>query len=169
MTFSIPGNYSAGARTVQREHAQRWAWGESAASGRWRRFSERSSIATWWCETPSAGLSVAEKLSGNATGAPSSDPASAAYIRRRGRDFIISLFGTLRAIKLYPVRHTAVQKSLTELAGVAQEIVLRERELELRLSGEFIFINATRLRLDLTNYASFGYLLRLCRECGVGR
>ena len=122
----------------------------------------------WWCETPSAGPSVAEQLSGHANGAPAGDPASAAYIRKRGRDFIVSLYGTLRAIKLYPVQHTAVQKSLTELAGVAQEIVSRERELELRLSGEFIFINATRLRLDLSNYASFGYLLRLCRECGVG-
>src|SRR5690606_24610108 len=38
----------------------------------------------------------------------------------------------------------------------------------LRLSGEFLFVNSTRLRLDLTNYASFGYILRLCRAAGVG-
>ncbi len=52
---------------------------------------------------------------------------STAYLRRRGRDFIISLYGTLRAIKLYPVEHTAVQRSLTELAGIAAEIVAREK------------------------------------------
>jgi HD-GYP domain-containing protein (c-di-GMP phosphodiesterase class II) len=98
-----------------------------------------------------------------------SGPDSAtAYLRRRGRDLIISLYGTLRAIKLYPVEHTAVQRSLNELAGIAHEIFSQEKELELRLSGEFLFVNSTRLRLDLTNYASFGYLLRMCRESGVG-
>ncbi|MEP6905423.1 MAG: hypothetical protein ABI875_05025, partial [Gemmatimonadales bacterium] len=94
--------------------------------------------------------------------------ATTAYLRRRGRDFIISFYGTLRAIKLYPVEHTAVRRSLAELTEIAKEILEKERELEFRVSGEFIFINATRLRLDLTNYASFGYLLRLCRESGIG-
>jgi HD-GYP domain-containing protein (c-di-GMP phosphodiesterase class II) len=96
------------------------------------------------------------------------DAATAAYIRKRGRDFIISFYGTLRAIKLYPVEHTAVQKTLAELAQLSREILERERDLELRISGEFLFINATRLRLDLTNYAIFGYLLRVCRAAGVG-
>ena len=96
------------------------------------------------------------------------DPAAVAYLRKRGRDFIISLYGALRAIKLYPVEHTAVQKTLAELAQVSREIVEREHELEVRMAGEFLFINATRLRLDLTNYATFGYLLRVCRASGVG-
>jgi HD-GYP domain-containing protein (c-di-GMP phosphodiesterase class II) len=94
--------------------------------------------------------------------------SSTAYLRRRGRDFIISLYGTLRTIRLYPVEHTAVRRSLSELTGIAKEILTREHELEFRVSGEFIFINATRLRLDITNYASFGFLLRLCRESGIG-
>jgi HD-GYP domain-containing protein (c-di-GMP phosphodiesterase class II) len=99
---------------------------------------------------------------------PSHDPAAASYLRKRGRDFIISLYGTLRAIKLYPVEHTAVQRTLAELAQIAGEIVEREKELEFRISGEFLFINATRLRLDLTNYATFGSLLRVCRGSGIG-
>jgi HD-GYP domain-containing protein (c-di-GMP phosphodiesterase class II) len=98
---------------------------------------------------------------------PSAD-STASYLRRRGRDFIISLYGTLRAIKLYPVEHTAVQRSLAELSGIAREIISHEHDLEFRVSGEFIFINSTRLRLDLTNYACFGYLLRICRESGIG-
>lgn len=96
------------------------------------------------------------------------DPASAAYIRKRGREFIVALYSTLRAIKLYPVEHTAVQKTLSDLSVVANDMIARERDLEFRISGEFIFINATRLRLDLTNYASFGYLSRLCRDGGIG-
>ena len=98
---------------------------------------------------------------------PGPDPA-AAYLRRRGRDFIISFYGTLRAIKLYPVEHTAVQRSLSELTAIGREIMEREKDLDLRFSGEFLFINSTRLRLDLTNYASFGYLLKICRESGIG-
>lgn len=100
--------------------------------------------------------------------APAIDPAAVAYVRKRGRDFIIALYGALRSIRLYPVEHTAVQKNLADLAALAAEIIEREQELELRLSGEFLFINSTRLRLDLTNYATFGYLLRVCRQSGVG-
>jgi HD-GYP domain-containing protein (c-di-GMP phosphodiesterase class II) len=93
---------------------------------------------------------------------------SRSFVRKRGRDFIVSLYSGFRAIKLYPVEHIAVQKTLAELMAVCEEILVIERELELRFSGEFLFINGTRLRLDLTNYASFGYLLRVCRSAGVG-
>ena len=99
---------------------------------------------------------------------PSRDPAGAAYLRRRGRDFVVALYSALRAIKLYPVEHTAVQKTLDEVSQIGKEILERERELDLRISGEFLFLNATRLRLDLTNYASFGYWLRLCKSSGIG-
>ncbi len=36
------------------------------------------------------------------------------------------------------------------------------------MSGEFLFINATRLRLDLENFASFSHLLSLFRAAGIG-
>ena len=96
------------------------------------------------------------------------DRAASVYVRKRGRDFIVSLYGAFRAIKLYPVEHVAVQRTLSELTAIGGEILRNETELELRISGEFLFVNATRLRLDLTNYASFGYLLRLCRAAGIG-
>jgi len=114
---------------------------------------------------------VADSTAGLSSGAAapvSSATASSAYVRKRGREFLVSLYSALRAIKLYPVEHTAVQKTLAELSAISDEILEHERELELRISGEFLFINATRLRLDLTNYASFGYLLRLCRTAGAG-
>jgi HD-GYP domain-containing protein (c-di-GMP phosphodiesterase class II) len=119
------------------------------------------------CETLSAGQFVASALRSEPVVEPR-EQASSSYVRKRGRDFIVSLYGAFRAIKLYPVEHVAVQKTVAELIAVCEEMLERERDLELRISGEFLFVNGTRLRLDLTNYASFGYLLRLCRAAGTG-
>src|SRR5678815_263800 len=91
-----------------------------------------------------------------------------AYIRRAGRGFIISLYAALRAIRLYPLENTAVQNAVDDLTDVAGDLIDREHELEIRVSGEFVFINTVRLRLDLDNYASFSQLLSLFRSSGIG-
>jgi HD-GYP domain-containing protein (c-di-GMP phosphodiesterase class II) len=90
------------------------------------------------------------------------------YVRHKGREFLLALYGALRALKLYPAENAVVQKALAELTQVAEELHRRERELELRVSGEFVFVNSTRLRLDLDNYASFSRVLGAFRECGIG-
>jgi HD-GYP domain-containing protein (c-di-GMP phosphodiesterase class II) len=100
--------------------------------------------------------------------ASSSDIGGDPYIRRIGRSFIIALYGATRAIRLYPVENEAVKKALDELTSVTTEILTREGEFELRVTNEFIFINQTRLRLDLDNYASFTQILSLFRSAGVG-
>jgi HD-GYP domain-containing protein (c-di-GMP phosphodiesterase class II) len=61
-----------------------------------------------------------------------------------------------------------VQRALDDLTGTAREIVESEQELELRISGEFIFVNGTRLRLDLDNYAAFSHVMSVFRVCGIG-
>ena len=76
---------------------------------------------------------------------------SGVNVRRGGRNFMVAFYAALRAIKLYPLEHSAVQKTLSELSQVAEELRLEEGELEFRISGEFIFLNSTRLRLDLSN------------------
>ena len=96
------------------------------------------------------------------------DKQSGANVRRGGRNFMIAFYAALRAIKLYPLEHSAVQKTLTELAQVAEELRTEEGDLEFRISGEFIFLNETRLRLDLSNYATFGHILTLCKLAGIG-
>ena len=97
-----------------------------------------------------------------------SDPGGDAYIRRSGRGLIISLYAALRAIRLYPLENAAVQNAVEDLADVAGALIEREHELEVRVSGEFVFINTVRLRLDLDNYASFSQLLSLFRSSGIG-
>ncbi len=90
------------------------------------------------------------------------------FLRHAGREFLVVLYATLRSLKLYPIENAQVQKSLDDLAASARHLLDVERELEIRLQGEFIFVNSTRLRLDLDNYASFSHILSVFRQCGVG-
>ena len=90
------------------------------------------------------------------------------FLRRAGRQLVVTIYGAMRVIRLYPPENEAVRNALEELANAARAILERERELEFRASNEFIFVNATRLRLDLDNYASFSQILSLLRACGVG-
>jgi len=100
--------------------------------------------------------------------AQASDSVSDAQVRRAGRQLIFALYGALRAVKLYPVENAAVQKALADVTGQARGLFELAGELELRMSGEFIFVNETRLRLDLDNFASFSHLLALFRGAGIG-
>ncbi|MBI3568982.1 MAG: HD-GYP domain-containing protein [Gemmatimonadetes bacterium] len=96
------------------------------------------------------------------------DAGGEGFVRAMGRNFILGLYGALRSIRMYPIENSVVQKSLEELTAIAEELRSKEGELEFRVSGEFIFVNSTRLRLDLDNYTTFSYLLSQCRGSGVG-
>jgi HD-GYP domain-containing protein (c-di-GMP phosphodiesterase class II) len=100
--------------------------------------------------------------------APEAEKSDDSFVRRAGRDLIRDLYAALRAVKLYPVENAAVQKALAELAARAGDIVSHEDELQLRASGEFIFVNAIRLRIDLDNYASFSHILGMLKASGIG-
>ena len=91
-----------------------------------------------------------------------------AYIRRAGKGLILAFHAALRAIRMYPLENAAVQNAAQELAALTGELLEREKELEMRVSGEFVFINTIRLRLDLDNYASFSNLLSMFRSSGIG-
>src|SRR5712664_4796862 len=90
------------------------------------------------------------------------------FLRHAGRDFLIVLYTAFRSLKLYPIENTQVQKALDDLAATTKHLLDVEKELELRLQGEFLFVNATRLRLDLDNYASFSHILGVLRQSGIG-
>jgi HD-GYP domain-containing protein (c-di-GMP phosphodiesterase class II) len=89
-------------------------------------------------------------------------------LRQQGRTFIVALYAALRSVKLYPAGHSSVIKALDDLTRIAREIAAAEHDLELRVSGEFMFVNGTRLRLDLDNYAAFSHVLSVFRVAGVG-
>jgi HD domain len=78
------------------------------------------------------------------------------------------MYAALRSLKLYPIENATAQKSLDDLQAATDAILGPMAEIELRLSGEFIFVNGTRLRLELDNYASFSNLLAALRALDVG-
>src|SRR3954447_10704143 len=89
-------------------------------------------------------------------------------LRHGGRLLLLALYTALRSLKLYPVENATVQKALDDLESAARALLAVESDLELRLAGDFIFVNATRLRLELDNYASFSHILTVLRAFSVG-
>ena len=96
------------------------------------------------------------------------ETAAAGMVRQRGREFLVSLHTVLRSLNLYPVENSQVQRALDELTVSVEALHELDAELELRIAGEFIYINEVRLRLSLDNYATFSHVLSTLRECGVG-
>ncbi|PYO98711.1 MAG: hypothetical protein DMD60_03500 [Gemmatimonadetes bacterium] len=90
------------------------------------------------------------------------------FLRHAGREFLVVLYTAVRSLKLYPIENAQVQKALDDLAATTKHLLDVEKEIELRLQGEFIFVNSTRLRLDLDNYASFSHILGVLRQSGIG-
>jgi HD-GYP domain-containing protein (c-di-GMP phosphodiesterase class II) len=89
-------------------------------------------------------------------------------LRQSGRALLVSIHGAQRALKLYPVENAAVQRALDELQSVATAVCAREGSIEIRLASDFIFVNQTRLRLGLDNFAAFSGFVSLMKSCGVG-
>ena len=89
-------------------------------------------------------------------------------LRHAGRGFLLSFYAGLRSLKLYPLENATAQKSLDDLAADASDLLETEGELELRVSGDFMFINGTRLRLELENYASLSHIMTMFRTFDIG-
>ncbi|MFI5235263.1 MAG: HD-GYP domain-containing protein [Gemmatimonadales bacterium] len=89
-------------------------------------------------------------------------------LRQGGRGLLLLFYSAHRALKLYPVENATVQRALDELQAATAALLASEHEIEIRLAGDFIFVNSTRLRLELDNYASFSSILSTFREYEIG-
>jgi HD-GYP domain-containing protein (c-di-GMP phosphodiesterase class II) len=96
------------------------------------------------------------------------DTATEGNAQRMARAFVVGLHGAVRSVRLYPVENVAVQKAVGELASTVDRILKAEHECILRSVGEYVFVNETRLRLTLDNYAAVVYVLGLLRDAGIG-
>ncbi|MGH7525319.1 MAG: HD-GYP domain-containing protein [Gemmatimonadales bacterium] len=100
--------------------------------------------------------------------AEASRTAPEGQLRQGGRALLLALYSALRSLKLYPLENATVQKALEDLDASGRSLLALESDLEIRLAGDFIFVNATRLRLELDNYASFSHILAMFRTFEIG-
>jgi HD-GYP domain-containing protein (c-di-GMP phosphodiesterase class II) len=95
--------------------------------------------------------------------------ASPTSTQDSGRKLLAAIYGGMRALKLYPLENEVVQQSLADLHGlVGAAAADRGGAVEIRMMGDFFFLNETRLRLDLRNFSTFGSLALALRGHGVG-
>jgi HD-GYP domain-containing protein (c-di-GMP phosphodiesterase class II) len=88
--------------------------------------------------------------------------------QEEGRRLLTVLYGGLSALKLYPVENETVQQSLGELHALVERITQIDGSAEVRVVGDFFFLNETRLRLDLSNFATFGAFASALQAHGIG-
>lgn len=88
--------------------------------------------------------------------------------QEEGRKLLTSFYSALNALKLYPLENSAVQQALDEVHGLVSRIVEAEGSAEVRVVGDFFFLNETRLRLDLSNFSTFGSFARALQDHGIG-
>ncbi|HUF11480.1 MAG TPA: HD domain-containing phosphohydrolase [Longimicrobiales bacterium] len=88
-------------------------------------------------------------------------------IQTFGLQLLTALYAALQSLKLYPIENATVQQSLDELHRVAARIIKVEGVITLRLAEEFLFLNDSRLRLDLANYAAFSFVTGMLRRHGI--
>jgi HD-GYP domain-containing protein (c-di-GMP phosphodiesterase class II) len=74
----------------------------------------------------------------------------------------------MRSLRLYPLENQVVQRALAEVDAAAGSVLKRERRMQFRLAGDFIFFNDVRVRLDLGNYASFVFVRKVLEGHGIG-
>jgi HD-GYP domain-containing protein (c-di-GMP phosphodiesterase class II) len=96
------------------------------------------------------------------------DRGETARLQEHGRKMLGSLYATLRALKLYPVENVAVQQAVDDLQALVSQATDRDGALELRVVGDFFWLNEVRLRLDLANYATFGSFASAMSGHGLG-
>jgi HD-GYP domain-containing protein (c-di-GMP phosphodiesterase class II) len=88
--------------------------------------------------------------------------------QEEGRKVLTAFYSVLNALRLYPLENDTVQQALDELHVLIRRIVDADGGAELRVVGDFFFLNETRLRLDLSNFATFGSFARALQDHGIG-
>ena len=86
-----------------------------------------------------------------------------------GRALVTSFYAATQALRMYPLENATVQNTVGEGGRIVQRVLEREGVVELRLVGDFMFLNDARLRLDLSDYAAFAQFAGMLRRHGIGQ
>jgi HD-GYP domain-containing protein (c-di-GMP phosphodiesterase class II) len=93
---------------------------------------------------------------------------SETILQPMGRSLVTHFYAAAQALKLYPLENATTQKSLDELFRIFQRLLDQEAVVDLKLVGDFLFLNDARLRLDLSDYLAFSYVAGMLNKHGIG-
>ena len=89
-------------------------------------------------------------------------------IQEMGGKLLTALNVVLRSMRLYPEENEQVQQAIDDLQGQMGTLLASEGSFDLNISGDFFFLNEVRLRLDLSNFSTFGNLASVLASHGIG-
>jgi len=84
------------------------------------------------------------------------------------RELFVTLSKAVRAVQLYDENNPVYQRFVQSLRAALSALLDTEGSVELRVVGDFFFLNETRLRLDLSNFSTFGSFAQALTEHGIG-
>jgi hypothetical protein len=102
------------------------------------------------------------------SGGGGSAPTAAGPVRDLDDDFLLALYEALRTVKAHPIETSEVRQAVDGVASAVGHILEEQGGLEARLSGQLLYVNASPLRLDLDNFASFGHVVSTLAKAGIG-
>ena len=85
-----------------------------------------------------------------------------------GGKLLTRIHVVLRSMRLYPLENAQVQQSIDDLQARMVTFLEAEGAFELHIAGDFFFLNEMRLRLDLSNFSTFGNLASVLTSHGIG-
>ena len=88
-------------------------------------------------------------------------------IQEVGGKLLTAINVVLRSMRLYPVENVQVQQAIDDLHAQMVTFLESEGAFDLSISGDFFFLNETRLRLDLSNFSTFGNLASVLTSHGI--
>ena len=89
-------------------------------------------------------------------------------IQEMGGKLLTALNVVLRSMRLYPEENVLVQQAIDDLHAQMGTLLASEEAFDLNISGDFFFLNEARLRLDLSNFSTFGNLASVLASHGIG-
>ncbi len=92
----------------------------------------------------------------------------AGLVQDSGGKLLTGIHIVLRSMRLYPVENEQVQQAIDDLHQQMITFLGGEGGFELHIAGDFFFLNEMRLRLDLSNFSTFGNLASVLTSHEIG-
>jgi putative nucleotidyltransferase with HDIG domain len=93
---------------------------------------------------------------------------SSESVAKNSRMLINQLHILLRTSQIHDIGNIALERPVTNLAGALEGIFKAAPEFVLKLRGEYLYIDETRIRYDIDDMVSYEFISRIMKEKKIG-